>query len=100
MDKSEFRREVRKTIGSALGIAKPVIKVLIYTDDPTMITDDDLLNVYGIDNLKQHIMQHSPAFANVSVKLIDRNFGGQPAVNKLDRIWSKEVFDEIWFFGM
>jgi hypothetical protein len=85
-------------LDSALGKAKPVIKVLAYTDDPTKVTETG--EPFGIRELKQHVRNHQPAFATVDIKLVSRSSKFVHAINKLDHVLTAERFDEIWFFGI
>lgn len=85
--------------------AKPTIKILLYTDDPTTITDGN--NLLGLGSMIERLKAHAPQFANLSIKWASRNSDqNNHADNKLDLLMSKEIketgapFDEIWFFGL
>src|SRR5437667_10465081 len=88
------------TTRSSIRIAKPLINVLVYTDDPVMVTDTSPIDNFGIFTLKEHLRRHAPAFADSTVKLVSRNSKKVPAINKLDHVLQAEEFAEIWFFGI
>ncbi|HXM50587.1 MAG TPA: hypothetical protein VN956_22285 [Pyrinomonadaceae bacterium] len=87
-------------ISSEIGIAKPTIKVLAYTDDPVRVTDNTPAKEFGIFRLKAHLRAHAPTFADIDVKLISRNSVVAHAINKLDHVLKNQQFDEVWFFGL
>lgn len=86
-------------------LAKPTIKILLYTDDPTTITDGN--NLLGLGSMIERLKAHAPQFARLSIKWVSRSSDqNNHADNKLDFLLSKELnetgapFDEIWFFGL
>ncbi|MEN3328160.1 MAG: hypothetical protein V7638_2967 [Acidobacteriota bacterium] len=88
-----------------LAAEKPTIKILLYTDDPRSITDGTKL--LGLSSMIERLKAHSPAFADLEVKLVSRSSTNDArADNKLNVVLEREVaekrapFDEIWFFGL
>ncbi|HSE16266.1 MAG TPA: hypothetical protein VLB46_04390 [Pyrinomonadaceae bacterium] len=84
---------------------KPTIKILLYTDDPTGISDGK--NLLGLSSMIQRLKAHAPVFADLSIKWVSRSSDqNHHADNKLNLVMCKEVeetgepFDEIWFFGL
>ena len=84
---------------------KPVIKILLYTDDPNAISDGT--NLLGLSSMIDRLKAHAPLFADLAVKWVSRNSDSQHhADNKLNVVLAREVeetgepFDEIWFFGL
>lgn len=85
---------------------KPLIKVLLYTDDPDDITQDTE-RVLGLGLMKEHLEAHGPAFARLCVTWASRNSdNSHHADNKIDKLLRDEhektgsTFDQIWFFGL
>ena len=100
MNQDDFRQSMRMDI-SSLGVNLPEIRILFYTDDPRWVNDLPFDPFgFGIFKLKEHIRLHAPAFAKVKPTLISRNSLKAHADQKLDRVFGRERFDEIWFFGM
>jgi len=84
---------------------KPTIRILLYTDDPTAITDKE--NLLGLSSMIERLKAHAPTFADLSMKWVSRSSDpNHHADNKLDGVMRREVeetgepFDEIWFFGL
>lgn len=81
---------------------KPIIRILIYTDDPISVTDDELIP-FGVGRLKKHLKLHEPAFAKLCVELKSRNEDEDNHANcRLDDsiLKAKEPYHQIWFFGI
>jgi hypothetical protein len=78
---------------------KVPIKILIYTDDPSVVKEDH--GLFGIGTMRSHLTAHEPAFAKISVSFVSRNSDrDHHADNKLDAVLDKERPDQIWFFGI
>ena len=84
---------------------KPTIKILLYTDDPNVISDGK--NLLGLNSMIERLKAHAPVFADLSIKWVSRSSDqNHHADNKLNVVMCKEVeetgepFDEIWFFGL
>jgi len=84
---------------------KPTIKILLYTDDPNVISDGK--NLLGLNSMIERLKAHAPVFADLSIKWVSRSSDpNHHADNKLNLVMCKEVeqtgepFDEIWFFGL
>lgn len=78
--------------------AKPIIKILLYTDDPNGIRDGRELTDLG--TMIDHLHAHAPTFARLDIKWLSRNSSSQKhADNKLDAKMLKE-YDQLWFFGV
>lgn len=83
-------------------LEKPIIRILIYTDDPISVTDDEI-PPFGVGRLKKHLKLHEPAFAKLCVELKSRNKDeGSHADCRLDDsiLKAKEPYHQIWFFGI
>lgn len=85
-------------------LAKPAIRVLIYTDDDTKINET---SHFGIREFRRHLEAHQPAFAVIDLQpLVSRNSGpqlSQHADRKLNYELNrdpKEPYHEVWFFGL
>lgn len=101
MNQDDLRHDRRTDISSSLGVGLPEIRLLFYTDDPVKVHDRPGDRVgFGVFQLMQHIRVHAPAFAKVTPTLISRNSLLTHADKKLDRVFARARFDEIWFFGM
>jgi len=82
------------------GKTGPVIKILLYTDDPVDIKDD-LTSDFNLGVMLRHIEAHAPAFASLCFKLVSRNSTvNNHADNRLDTLIQNGEFDQIWFFGL
>lgn len=84
---------------------RPTIKILLYTDDPNVISQGT--NLLGLSSMIDRLKAHPPAFADLSVKWVSRSSDSQHhADNKLNVVMAREIeetgepFDEIWFFGL
>lgn len=104
---------VRQSVDSAkatsgirhlLRVEKPTIKILLYTDDPAGITNDDAF--LGLRSMRFRLQAHDPASADFGVAFVSRSSTiATHADNKIDVVLEREVketgkpFDEIWFFG-
>lgn len=84
---------------------RPKIKILLYTDDPTAISDGK--NLLGLGSMIERLKSHAPVFADLSIKWVSRSSDlNHHADNKLNLVMSREAehtgeaFDEIWFFGL
>ena len=101
MNQDDLRESRRTDISSSLGVELPEIKLLFYTDDPVKVHDRPRdPNGFGVFELTQHIRVHAPAFARITPTLISRNSLRAHADQKLDKVFARARFDEIWFFGM
>lgn len=83
-----------------LNAGKPTIRILLYTDDPFGITDND--EVLGLGTMKRHLKAHAPAFANLLVEWVSRySKTTMRAENKLDALLKQRCkgYDQVWFFG-
>jgi hypothetical protein len=81
------------------GTAGPIVKILLYTDEPLEITDD-VVKDWSLGVMLLHIKAHAPAFASLCIKLVSRNSTNEThADNRLDDLLEEEGFDQIWFFG-
>lgn len=78
-----------------LRITKPTIKILLYTDDPSVINDGR--DTLGLATMIDHLHAHAPAFARLEVKWLSRNYKG--AGHRLDARMLGG-YNEIWFFGI
>ncbi|HEU4388329.1 MAG TPA: hypothetical protein VFV34_11065 [Blastocatellia bacterium] len=77
---------------------KPIIRILLYTDDPNGITATT--DLFGLSRMIDHIKTHLPEFADISTTWMSRYSRRQDvADNKLTRDLLNQ-FDEIWFFGL
>jgi hypothetical protein len=74
---------------------KPEIKILLYTDDPRVITPG--LDTSNLGTMIDHLHAHSPTFARLCVTWLSRN--SSDANNKLNPEMLKD-YDQIWFFGV
>lgn len=85
-----------------LNAEKPTIRILLYTDDPTIVKDSDKeIDPLSIGKMKKHLETHSPAFAKIDPVLLSRNSAvGHLPDHKLDVALAKETYDQIWFFGI
>jgi hypothetical protein len=78
--------------------AKPIIKILLYTDEPSAFRDDQGLCDLG--TMIAHLRAHAPTFARLDIKWMSRNSSDKNhADHKLDAAMLKE-YDEVWFFGL
>lgn len=84
--------------------ARPTIKILLYTDDPLGITNDD--GFFGLQSMIVRLQAHQPRFAIFAIQFLSRSSNiARHADNRLDvalereRTRSGSPFDEIWFFG-
>lgn len=89
-----------------LNAEKPLIKILLYTDDPVNIPQTNKVDL-GLGLMIEHLKAHEPAFASLYVKWVSRNSSNEAhADNKIDDVLKREIektkqpFDEIWFFGL
>lgn len=74
---------------------KPIIRILLYTDHPRVITPgQDLTN---LGTMIDHLHAHAPTFGRLCIKWLSRN--SSDADNKLNREMLKQ-YDQIWFFGI
>lgn len=83
-------------------LTKPIIRVLIYTDDPHRIRED---GVFGIQELRRQLAAHPLAFAEIDLRpIISRNSDAtHHADHKIDDELNKDAhkpYHEIWFFGI
>jgi hypothetical protein len=82
-----------------LNAERQTIRLLLYTDDPRIITtniDDQM----GLTTMIKHLKAHEPAFAKIEVELVSRSSNSQiHADNKLDAE-RLQKYDEVWFFGV
>ena len=88
-----------------LRVARPTIKILLYTDDPNRITEGK--GLLGLGSMRRHLLAHEPASADFGVRWVSRNSDvTHHADNRIDKVLRDEVeitgkpFDEIWFFGL
>lgn len=100
MNQDDSRQSRRMDISSSLGVELPEIRLLFYTDDPAKVNDLPGDHFFGVFQLKEHIRVHAPAFAKVTATLISRNSLRAHADKKLDHVFARARYDEIWFFGM
>src|SRR6266850_1253510 len=76
---------------------RPLIRILFYTDHPSVSIDDDDAG-YGVSRLKKLIDSHKPAFADVEISLVNRHQGEHGAHKLTTELLSN--YDELWVFGM
>jgi hypothetical protein len=95
----------KRTMTAQIVAERPTIKILLYTDDPNVISEGT--NLLGLSSMIDRLKAHPPAFAKLSVKWVSRSSDSQHhADNKLDVVMAREIeetrapFDEIWFFGL
>lgn len=84
---------------------KPLIKILLYTDDPREIVAGPSTS-FGLGQMINHLNGHAPAFARLEIKWRSRypTEKAQP-VDKINDILKEEAqtghpFDQIWLFGL
>lgn len=82
-------------------MAKPVIRVLLYTDDLSRVRDTGNLAL-GVDHLIRHLKANESPFAVIEPQLISRNTGPNPADHARVRLTAALLkdFDQVWFFGV
>src|SRR5919112_2328865 len=85
----------------------PVIRVLVYTDDPTQVTDDVGATGFSIGLMKKFQNANQPAFANVEFILLSRNvLGVNPELTEAGHAKEKLTasllaqYHQVWFFGV
>lgn len=76
----------------------PIVKILLYTDEPNKVTDRSG-DEWGLGVMLQHIRLHAPAFASLCIKLVGRT-SKTHADRRLNNLLACEDFDQIWFFGV
>lgn len=74
---------------------RPIIKVLLYTDHPQVITPGQDLT--GLATMIRHLHAHSPTFGKFCIEWLSRN--SPDADNKLNPEMLQR-YDQIWFFGI
>ncbi|HEY6803977.1 MAG TPA: hypothetical protein VI306_10395 [Pyrinomonadaceae bacterium] len=84
---------------------KPTIKILLYTDDPNVITDGN--SFLGLGSMIERLKAHGPTFADLKIVWVSRSSDrNHHANNQLHFVLDRELeetgepFDEIWFFGL
>ncbi|MGA9994105.1 MAG: hypothetical protein WBP93_01770 [Pyrinomonadaceae bacterium] len=83
---------------SLLPAERPTIRILLYTDDPKVITKGNEL--MGLGLMIEHLQAHAPAFAKIEVEWVSRSSNAQThADHKLDEA-TLGRYDEVWFFGL
>jgi hypothetical protein len=81
------------------GEAGPIVKILLYTDEPLKVKDDSI-QPWSLGVMLRHLAAHAPAFASLCIRLVSRNSTPQNhADNRLDELIEEGDFDQIWFFG-
>jgi hypothetical protein len=75
--------------------AKPIIRILLYTDHPRVITPGQ--DVTDLGTMIEHLHAHGPTFARLCVNWLSRN--SPDADNKLNPEMLQQ-YDQIWFFGI
>src|SRR4029079_6391852 len=81
--------------GHRLPSDPPIIKILLYADDPNGIRPGN--DTSDLGTMIEHLCAHQPAFARFEVTWVSRN--SKTSDNKLNRKMLK-LYDEIWFFGI
>lgn len=85
----------------------PVIRVLVYTDDPEQVKDDKDIGMH-IGLMKKFLSANQPAFANVEVDLLSRNVLDASQSTVTEEGHAKEMltgsllmnYHQVWFFGI
>lgn len=88
-----------------LNVEPPLLKILLYTDDPEVVPPDNPNKDLGLAFLLEHLNTRGLTFANLRVKWVSRYSSIQASADqKLDAVLERErqtnhQFDEIWVFG-
>lgn len=87
-----------------LDVEPPLVKILVYTDDPLLMTPQNPDNDFGLAVMLQHLNTRGLAFGKLCVKWVSRYPPEGGAEQMLDELLEREhktshTFDEIWFFG-
>lgn len=75
---------------------KPTVRILFYTDDFGVTTDNS--SAFGTGKLRNLILNNNPFYVNFQIDLLNRHNGGH-AFNKLTAALLA-TYDQIWFFGI
>jgi hypothetical protein len=78
-----------------LSADKPVIRILLYTDSPDVITPGQ--DVTNLGTMIRHLYSHGPTFGKLCVNWLSRN--SHETDNKLHPEMLQQ-YDQIWFFGV
>jgi hypothetical protein len=76
---------------------RPTIKILLYTDDPRVSTNN--IDAFGLGTMLEHLGIHSPAFAQLDVDWMSRSSAVKHPEFTLSPTLLKD-YDEVWFFGL
>jgi hypothetical protein len=75
---------------------KPTVKILFYTDDPTVVANTT--NTFGVGLLRDLMLTHNTFHTNFQIDVLDRHAGGH-AAQKLTPVLLR-TYDQLWFFGV